>query len=170
VPKLDEKRGAPQPARNRLRRWLLATAGVACVGLGALGAVLPGLPTTIFLIIASWCFARSCPWLEERLVRVPLFRPFLLHLERAEAMPLRAVLGILAVMWSAIGVSTIVLLAGSEPRPVVAMIVVVAGLVGSFFVVRLRVKKSRATAPRTPRGPASRWSSASSLPAEAEEG
>jgi hypothetical protein len=56
---------------------LLAAAGLLCVGLGALGAVLPGLPTTIFLILASYCFTRSCPWLEERLLRTRLFAPYM---------------------------------------------------------------------------------------------
>jgi uncharacterized membrane protein YbaN (DUF454 family) len=35
----------------------------------------PGLPTTVFIIIAAWCFARSCPWLEQRLLRNRLFAP-----------------------------------------------------------------------------------------------
>ena len=57
------------------RRLLLAGAGVLAVGLAALGVVVPGLPTTVFLIAASYCFARSCPWLEERLLRNRPFAP-----------------------------------------------------------------------------------------------
>lgn len=126
------------PARSRPARWLLAGVGVLCVGLGALGVVVPGLPTTVFLIAATWCFARSCPWLEERLIRVPLFRPFLRYLDGGARMPRRAVVTTLAVMWAAIGTSTLLLLAGAEPRPVVAGVVVAAGAVGSVFVFRLR--------------------------------
>jgi uncharacterized membrane protein YbaN (DUF454 family) len=136
----------PAPARSRLHRWSLAGLGVVCVGLGAVGVFLPGLPTTIFLIVASWCFARSCPWLEERLVRVPLFRPFLVYLDRGARMPLRAVVTTLLVMWTAIVISTTLLVTGDDARPVVAAVVVAAGLVGTVFVVRLRTSGTEAAA------------------------
>lgn len=139
--------GTPRPAASRLGRWLLAAAGVVSVGLAALGAVLPGLPTTVFLIVASWCFARSCPWLEERLVRTPLFRPFLGYLDGAR-MPLRAVIVTLAVMWTAVAVSTAMLLGKDPPRPLMAAIVVLAAAVGSVFVVRLRARGTEAPAGR----------------------
>lgn len=126
----------PPLACSRLTRWLLAGAGVVSVGLAALGAVLPGLPTTVFLIAASWCFARSCPWLEERLVRTRLFRPFLGFLDGG-TMPRRAVLVTLAAMWTAVAASTAALLLGSTPRPLVAGVVVAGALVGSVAVVRL---------------------------------
>ena len=89
-------------ARSRARRWLLASAGVACVMAGAIGIVVPGLPTTVFLLLASWCFARSCPWLEERLVRLPIFRPFLAYVESGGGMPRRARVVSTVIMWSAI--------------------------------------------------------------------
>ena len=127
----------PRPVRSRPTRWLLAGLGVACVGLAALGVFLPGLPTTVFLITASWLFARSCPWLEERLLRVPLFRPFLRYLEPGAAMPRRAVIATLMVMWAAILTSASLLLLGGDPRPVIATAVVSAGLVGTLFVLRL---------------------------------
>ncbi|MEP0775203.1 MAG: YbaN family protein [Acidobacteriota bacterium] len=144
---VETSREPPRPTGSRVGRWLLAAAGVVSVALAALGAVLPGLPTTIFLIVASWCFARSCPWLEERLVRTPLFRPFLGYLDGAR-MPLRAVVVTLAVMWTAVAVSTAALLGGDTPRPLVAAIVVIAAAVGSVFVVRLRARGAGAPASR----------------------
>lgn len=128
----------PRPLGSRPQRWLLAALGVACVGLGALGVVVPGLPTTIFLIIASWCFARSCPWLEERLIRVPLFRPFLGYLEPGARMPRRALVTTLLLMWLAVATSAALVGFGDPSRPLLAGTIVVAGLVGTLFVLRLR--------------------------------
>ena len=132
---------------------------MVCVGLGALGVFLPGLPTTVFLIVASWCFARSCPWLEERMIRVALFRPFLRYLDGGARMPLRAVVTTLVVMWAAIAVSTTVLIAGDDPRPLVAAIVLVAGLVGSVFVVRLRTARTEKAPHRQAHEVVSPWPS-----------
>jgi hypothetical protein len=132
--------GSPDPdlpARSRLGRWLLAGLGVLCVGLGALGAVLPGLPTTVFLLAASWCFARSCPWLEERLVRVPLFAPFLGYLEPGARMPRRTLVKALVIMWLAILASAAAVGLGDDGRPGVAAVVIGIGLIGSPFVIRL---------------------------------
>jgi len=129
--------GAPRPVASRGQRWLLASVGIVCVGLGAVGVVVPGLPTTVFLIAASWCFARSCPWLEERLIRVPLFRPFLGYLEPGRTMPRRAVVTTLAIMWFAILASAGVLALGDPGRVGSAAVVLGLGLVGTPFVVRL---------------------------------
>lgn len=49
--------------------------GYASVALGLCGTVLPLLPTTPFLLLAVWCFARSNPELAERLYRHPRFGP-----------------------------------------------------------------------------------------------
>ncbi|MEQ8965136.1 MAG: YbaN family protein [Azospirillaceae bacterium] len=70
----DETRliGTPPPGPVR---WLLIAAGVACVALGIVGAVVPGLPTTIFLILALAAFARSSPRLHRWLWTHPRFGP-----------------------------------------------------------------------------------------------
>ena len=125
-----------RPAVSRFRRWLFAALGVTCVGLGAVGVVLPGLPTTVFLLAASWLFARSCPWLEERLLRVALFRPFLAHLRPGARMPVRAAVGSLVAMWAAIALSAGLMLSAEAARPVVAAVIVGAGLVGTAFILR----------------------------------
>lgn len=130
---------------SRLQRWLFACLGVVCVGLGAVGVFVPGLPTTVFLLVASWLFTRSCPWLEDRLLGLPLFRPFLRNLQPGVAMPRRAMVTSLVFMWAAIAVSAGMLLSGGDGRPVAAAAIVVAGLVGTAAMVRLSRRGQRAT-------------------------
>ena len=137
----DQITPEPRPVRSRLHRWLLVTAGVALVGIGAVGVFVPGLPTVIFLLGASWCFARSCPWLEDRLIRVPLFRPFLIYLDNGAKMPRRVVIWTLVIMWVAIAFSSVIVSTGDNPRPMLAAVIGVAGLIGSFFVIRMGNKR-----------------------------
>lgn len=63
---------SPAEARGFKRLLLLAAAGVAIV-LGLLGVVLPGLPTTPFVLVASYCLLRSSPRLHARLLNSNLF-------------------------------------------------------------------------------------------------
>lgn len=137
----------PCPVRSRPQRWLLAGIGVVLVAIGALGVVVPGLPTTVFLIAASWCFARSCPWLEERLIRVPLFRPFLGYLEPGQAMPRKTIITTLVVMWCAICVSSGLLAFGETPRIALSAVIIGLGVVGTVFVVRIGRRRISEPAP-----------------------
>src|SRR5204863_6987257 len=63
----------PPPLATGPRRLLYVTAGLFCVGMAYLGAVLPGLPTTPWVLLASYCFSKSSPRLERWLKRSPLF-------------------------------------------------------------------------------------------------
>ncbi len=61
---MDDPTSAPRLSSGPARLlWLLV--GLLSLGLGLLGVVVPGLPTTIFLIIAAGCFARCSPRLEQ---------------------------------------------------------------------------------------------------------
>lgn len=50
-------------------------AGFVSLALGTLGLLLPILPTVPFVILAAFCFARSSPALERRLVEHRTFGP-----------------------------------------------------------------------------------------------
>ena len=67
--------------------WLLL--GCAFVALGFIGALLPLMPTTIFLILAAGCFARSSPRLEAWLLDHPRFGPVLRAWRQDGAIPRR---------------------------------------------------------------------------------
>jgi len=62
----------PAPKRFRI---LFLVLGWFFVGLGAIGVVLPVIPTTPFLLVAAACFARSSPRFHRWLLDSKLFGP-----------------------------------------------------------------------------------------------
>lgn len=56
-----------------VRRVLFVLGGLASVGMAYLGVILPGLPTTPWVLLASYCFSRSSPRLQRWLRRSPVF-------------------------------------------------------------------------------------------------
>lgn len=70
-----------------MKRVLLIIAGWVCVVLATLGVVLPLLPTTPFLLLAAWCFARSSPRFHQWLLYRSWFGGYLRHWQQHRALP-----------------------------------------------------------------------------------
>jgi uncharacterized protein len=132
----------PVPWVRDPRRWAFAGLGVASVGMGWLGVFVPGLPTTIFLIIASYCFTRSCPWLEDRLLRIPLFAPYMKVLDDGRGMSAGAATRALVSMWSCVGLSLSVLYVAGRLAPWLAALVVLAAVAGTGMILLFARKPS----------------------------
>lgn len=82
-------------ARTRSVLHLGRKAGYVALGfvflaLGIIGAFLPVMPTTIFLILAAWSFGRSSPRLESWMLDHPHFGPVLRAWREHGAIPRRA--------------------------------------------------------------------------------
>jgi len=75
---------------SRGRRHLLFALGWACVALGALGAFLPVLPTTPFLLVALWAFSQSSHRFHDWLYSHKLFGPPLQRWHQHGIIPLSA--------------------------------------------------------------------------------
>jgi uncharacterized membrane protein YbaN (DUF454 family) len=85
----------------------LIAAGSVCVVVGAVGIVVPLLPTTPFLLVAAACYARSSPrfhrWLLENRVLGAYIRDYL----SGEGIPLRGKVFSIGLLWLVIGSSAI---------------------------------------------------------------
>ena len=68
-----------------LKRGAYVVIGFAAVGMAVLGALLPGLPTTVFLLIALWAFSRSSQRMHRWVRQAPVFREAMTHVDRYQA-------------------------------------------------------------------------------------
>lgn len=79
-------------------RVLLILTGSLALALGVLGIALPLLPTTPFVLLAGWCYARAWRGGHERLRESKLFGPMLRSGREGRYLPLRAKIAALVVV------------------------------------------------------------------------
>jgi uncharacterized membrane protein YbaN (DUF454 family) len=70
-------------------RWLYLLMGLVCVVLGIIGALLPVLPTTPFMLVALWAFSRSSRRFHDWLYHHRIFGPGLRNFSEHRVVPLR---------------------------------------------------------------------------------
>ncbi|MBN8944084.1 MAG: YbaN family protein [Rhizobiales bacterium] len=88
---------------SRPLKYLMIAAGWVCVAIGIVGVILPGIPGTVFLIIAAWLFARSSPRFEHWLVTHPKLGPQVVKWRATGAIAPRikaVAIGSMALSWA----------------------------------------------------------------------
>ena len=58
---------------NLVKKYLYQGLGLFCVGMAYIGFVTPGIPFSIFLVVAAWAFAKSSPRLHAWLYNCLLY-------------------------------------------------------------------------------------------------
>jgi uncharacterized membrane protein YbaN (DUF454 family) len=79
---------------------LLTVLGVLFVGLGIIGIILPLVPTTPFLLLASVCFAKSSEKYHNWLHNHRWFGEYLRNYEAGKGVPMRVKVSMLVVLWT----------------------------------------------------------------------
>ncbi len=122
--------------RSLASRSLWFVIGLLCVGLGAVGVIVPGLPTTVFFIAAAACFARSSPRLEAWVLGLPGIGRAVQDYRAGLGMPRRAkVVAIVMV------VAMVTLSAAILDTWVIRVPVISAGLVGLVVISRVPTRR-----------------------------
>lgn len=83
-------------------RWTLMVAGTLLVGIGILGIFLPLLPTTVFFLMAAWCYARSSQKFYDWLHKNRLFGKYLKNYREGRGISRSSKISTIVVLWGGI--------------------------------------------------------------------
>lgn len=106
----------------------LKTAGAVCVGLGFAGVFLPLLPTTPFLLLALYLFARSSPEYARKVLDHKLLGPYVRGYVSKQGIPLRVKATAIGVMWAGMLLSAFVFVSDLRVRLLLLVIAVAVTL------------------------------------------
>ncbi len=104
---LEHMDRCPVPEAKPWLRPILIIFGWTCVALGAIGAVTPGLPTTVFLIMAAWAFSRSSRRFHSWLYGHKYLGPYITAWDQHRVIPKRA--KIMAVCMMSLSLAIVIL-------------------------------------------------------------
>jgi hypothetical protein len=122
------------PRPSAVFRIVLVATGLVATVLAIAGAILPGLPTTPFLLVALWAFARSSDRLYGWLERVPLLKSALAEAHRFEerrAVRLPVKIFAMTMGWGSVLVSGLTF---GPDRPVIFAIIIAAVIAATIFM------------------------------------
>ncbi len=125
--------GDTRPSLARRLVWI--PVGLVCVGLGGVGVVVPGLPSTVFFVAATACFAKSSPRLEAWVLGLPGVGSLVRDYRAGLGMPKQAKITAIAMLSVAVGLS-----AWAVDPVWVKVCIVAAGLVGVVVILRVPTK------------------------------
>ena len=118
--------------------WLVA--GTICVVLGAIGIVLPILPTTPFLLAAAACYYKSSPRMHKWLLNNKWFGEYIKNYQEGKGLTRKTKITALTVLWITIIISSFFILELILPPqlvlPIQAIMVTVA-IVVSIYIIKL---------------------------------
>ena len=88
-----------------LKRLFLVTAGFLSFGIGFIGVVLPVLPTTPFLLLSAYCFARGSRRFEVWLKKTKIYQAYVADYAETKSIPLKRKWQIIANIYLLMGFS-----------------------------------------------------------------
>ncbi|GAA6142129.1 YbaN family protein [Hydrogenophaga sp. 5NK40-0174] len=126
-----------KPPARKLVRVLLAIAGGISLALGVVGVVLPGLPTTPFILLTAFCWAKASPRLHRRLLDHKWTGPLLRDWEANRSLTVRT---------KAIAVCSMLVMVcisawGFRERPLAVATLLALAAVGAWVVLRIPTRK-----------------------------
>lgn len=118
---------------RKVRDAFLTGLGILLVIIGVIGIFLPVLPTTVFLLMAAWCFTKGSPRLNNWLLTHPHLGPPITAWRAHGIIPARAKILAIAMMSTSLGY---LVFFSAAPIYVVALVAGILFCVAIFILTR----------------------------------
>lgn len=116
-----------------IQRGLLAAAGLISLALGIVGIVVPGLPTTPFVLLSAACFAKTSPRLHAWLLAHRVLGPMVRDWETHRSIPFH----IKCLSIGTMGVMVLLSAWQLDGRPWLQVLILSLGAIGAWVVWRI---------------------------------
>lgn len=117
------------------RKIIFIFLGTISLAFGVIGIVIPGLPTTPFLLLTAGLYMKSSERLYKLLISNKYLGPYILDFQKNRGMTKRNKLHAIGTMWVMITISCVFFIKSTA----VILVVIALGLVGTVvmgFIVR----------------------------------
>lgn len=118
---------------NIIYRLLWTMAGLTLTFIGLVGIIIPGLPTTIFMILAAACFSRSSVKLYNWILNHKLFGKYVRNYRSGMGMPLKA--KIISILLMSVFVTHAVLFGIPGDLIWAKIITLVLAIIGCYYIL-----------------------------------
>lgn len=113
------------------KKSILILIGLIFVAIGTIGIFVPGLPTTIFMILAAYCFVRSSEKLYKWVIENKFVGDKVKHFMETKTIPLRGKIHSISAMWIMVIISIVFLKVGI----IVKIIIIISAIIGTAVIL-----------------------------------
>lgn len=118
-------------------KYIYITLGMITLGLGLLGIVTPGLPTTPLIMLTAFFFAKSSPRLHQKLTEHRITGPYLKRIHNGLSVRARVIS--ISIMWIMVCFSAFIIFSG-----IMRSVMIGLGIIGTIAqLIVFRKKKAK---------------------------
>lgn len=122
---------------SHIRVVLLTCIGLLFLGLGLVGAFLPILPTTPFVLAGAACLTGT-PKLRAKILRISFFRSYIENYQKRQGLPRKVVVRSLVYLWGMLVLSMVLV-----GKPWVVVLEVTVGICVTLHILHMAKPKER---------------------------
>ncbi len=115
-------------------KLIMILAGTISFCIGLVGIVVPGLPTTPFLLLTAGLYVKSSGKLYNALISNKLIGQYIINFQKERGIPLKSKITSIAIMWSMISISCLFMIRLLTIQVIVLIIGVIGTIVMGFVV------------------------------------
>ncbi len=124
-----------------MKKYLFIILGLISLGLGLLGIVTPGLPTTPFILLTGVLFAKSSPRLHQKLLDHKITGPYIRRVNNGFST--KGLLISIGIMWTMIILTTLIVFKNNQTIQIVMLGLGFIGTVSQIVVLSKKKKKEK---------------------------